>query len=37
MEVGARVKEFKAGDKVVSLLSHVVSNSLILSVLIDSV
>ena len=30
MEVGSGVKDFKAGDKVVSVLSHFVSNSLIL-------
>ena len=30
MEVGSGVKDFKAGDKVVSILSQFVSNSLIL-------
>lgn len=27
MEVGAEVKEFKVGDKIVSTLTHVVSNT----------
>ena len=34
MEVGEGVKEFKVGDKVVSILSHVVSKIFIPSILI---
>lgn len=32
MGVGSSVKDFKVGDKVVSMLSHVVSNNLIFRV-----